>query len=116
MSTNEELEEHAHHAKEPFDRKVAVTMAIIAAALATVSVGGAYLFQRGIAVAAAGLRSVGLLSGEIGPPLCLRHRPRHAESHAIAEVSEKYAKNAERYEKEGEEIQTEARSWKKKAS
>jgi len=31
MSVDEELHEHAEHAKEPFDKKVAVTMAIIAA-------------------------------------------------------------------------------------
>lgn len=34
MSVDEELHEHAEHAKEPFDRKVAVTMAVIAAMLA----------------------------------------------------------------------------------
>ena len=31
MSVEEELQEHAEHAKEPFDKMVAVTMAIIAA-------------------------------------------------------------------------------------
>src|SRR5712692_8907351 len=40
MSVNEELSENTEHAKEPFDRKVAVTMAIIAASLAIVSVLG----------------------------------------------------------------------------
>ncbi len=34
MSVDEELQEHAEHAKDPFDKKVAVTMAIIAAMLA----------------------------------------------------------------------------------
>src|SRR5579883_1037870 len=38
MSVEEELSEHAEHAREPFDKKVAVTMAIIAALLAIVSV------------------------------------------------------------------------------
>jgi hypothetical protein len=38
MSVNEELSEHSHHAHEPFDKRVAVTMAIIAALLAIVSV------------------------------------------------------------------------------
>jgi hypothetical protein len=38
MEVNEELSEHAHHAQEPFDKRVAVTMAIIAALLAIVSV------------------------------------------------------------------------------
>jgi len=40
MSTDEELREHSEHAKEPFDKKVAGTMAILAAALAVVSVLG----------------------------------------------------------------------------
>jgi hypothetical protein len=38
MSVNEELSEHSHEAREPFDKRVAVTMAIIAALLAIVSV------------------------------------------------------------------------------
>ena len=38
MSVNEELSEHAHEAHDPFDKRVAVTMAIIAALLAIVSV------------------------------------------------------------------------------
>jgi len=40
MSAEEEVEEHARHAHEPFDKMVAGTMAIIAAALAVVSVLG----------------------------------------------------------------------------
>jgi len=40
MEASEELKEHAEHAREPFDKRVAATMAIIAAALAFVSVFG----------------------------------------------------------------------------
>jgi Domain of unknown function (DUF4337) len=40
MEPTEELQEHAEHAREPFDKRVAATMAIIAAALAVVSVLG----------------------------------------------------------------------------
>ncbi|MDQ2712487.1 MAG: DUF4337 domain-containing protein [Acidobacteriota bacterium] len=40
MSVNEELEEHVHHAQDPFDKRIAGTMAIIAALLAVVSVLG----------------------------------------------------------------------------
>jgi len=40
MSADEELQEHAREAKEPFDKRVAATMAIIAATLAVVSVSG----------------------------------------------------------------------------
>jgi len=40
MAANEEVEEHVHHAHEPFDKMVAGSMAIIAALLAVVSVLG----------------------------------------------------------------------------
>lgn len=40
MSAHEEVEEHVHHAHDPFDKIVAGTMAIIAASLAIVSVLG----------------------------------------------------------------------------
>lgn len=40
MSAEEEVEEHVHHAHNPFDKTVAGTMAIIAALLAVVSVAG----------------------------------------------------------------------------
>jgi len=43
MSVEEELQENAEKAKEPFDRKVALTMAIIAAVMALVSVAGQVL-------------------------------------------------------------------------
>ena len=40
MSAHEEVEEHIHHAQDPFDKRVAGTMAIIAALLAVISVLG----------------------------------------------------------------------------
>lgn len=40
MAAQEEVEEHVHHAHEPFDKMVAASMAIIAALLAVVSVLG----------------------------------------------------------------------------
>jgi Domain of unknown function (DUF4337) len=40
MSEHEEIDEHVHHAKQPFDKIVAGTMAAIAALLAIVSVAG----------------------------------------------------------------------------
>lgn len=40
MSVHEEVEEHVHHAQNPFDKTVAASMAIIAALLAVVSVLG----------------------------------------------------------------------------
>jgi hypothetical protein len=46
MSIQEELEDHARDAREPFDKKVAATMAIIAALLAVVSVLGQILIAK----------------------------------------------------------------------
>ena len=43
MSVHEEVEEHIHHAEEPFDKRVAGSMAIVAALLAVVSVWGQHL-------------------------------------------------------------------------
>ena len=43
MSVHEEVEEHVHHAEEPFDKRVAGSMAIVAALLAVVSVWGQHL-------------------------------------------------------------------------
>jgi hypothetical protein len=43
MSVEEELKEQAEHAKEPFERNVALSMAVIAAMLAIVSVSGQIL-------------------------------------------------------------------------
>jgi hypothetical protein len=40
MSPHEEVEEHVHHAHDPFEKSVAATMAIVAALLAVVSVLG----------------------------------------------------------------------------
>ena len=40
MSVHEEVEEHVHHAQDPFDKIVAGTMAIMAALLAIISVLG----------------------------------------------------------------------------
>lgn len=40
MSAEEEIQEHVHHAHQPFDKTVAGTMAIVGALLAIVSVGG----------------------------------------------------------------------------
>jgi hypothetical protein len=113
MSANEELEEHAHHAKEPFDKKVAVTMAIIAALLATVSVGAHIFANEELLLqqkasdqwAYYQAKSIRRYASEVA-------RDSLASSPAL---SEKYAKNSERYEHEGEEIQTEAKNLEKES-
>ena len=113
MSANEELEEHAHHAKEPFDKKVAVTMAIITALLATVSVGAHIYANEELLLqqkasdqwAYYQAKSIRRYASEVA-------RDSLASSSAL---SEKYAKNSEKYEHEGEEIQTEAKNLEKES-
>jgi hypothetical protein len=109
MSTNEELEEHAHHAKEPFDRKVAVTMAIIAAVLATVSVGAHVFANEELLLQQQASDQWAYYQAKSGRRYASDVARDTLKAMQSAEASEKYSKNAERYEKEGEEIQVEAR-------
>ena len=111
MSVNEELSEHAEHAKEPFDKMVAVSMAIIAAALAVVSVLGHYygneeLLEQQRASdqwAYYQAKSIRRYDSEIARDLFKNL------SGTAASAEEKYVGNMEKYKKDEEEITTEAR-------
>jgi hypothetical protein len=113
MSVNEELSDGTEHAKEPFDRKVAVTMAIIAASLAIVSVlGQVFSTEELLAQQQASdqwafyqAKSIRRYESDIARDIFKTA----GGAEANLKSAETYAKNAERYEKEGEEIQTEAR-------
>jgi hypothetical protein len=108
MSANEELAEHAHHTQEPFERRVAVTMAIIAAVLATVSVIAHVLSNEELLAqqqssdqyAFYQAKSIRRYASDIARDT-FKSMGKEAETDA-------YAKNAERYQKEGEEILKEA--------
>jgi len=110
MSTAEELQEHSEHAKEPFDKRVAGTMAIIAAMLAVVSVLGHIqtteeLLQQQKASdqwAYYQAKSIRRYDSEVARDLFA--------SMKNEAMSEQYAKNAEKYRKDDEEIQKEAQS------
>jgi len=112
MSVNEELSEHAEHAKEPFERRVAVSMAIIAAALAIVSVLGhifgneELLAQQKASDQWAYYQATAIrrYDSEIARDLA-----KVLDSAKAPAPVEKYAKNLDRYEKEGDEIQEEAK-------
>jgi hypothetical protein len=113
MSVNEELSEQAEHAKEPFERNVAVTMAIIAAALAIVSVLG-HLFANEELLcqqrasdqwAYYQAKSIRRYNSDIARDIF-----KNLGGEAAAKSTEKYEKNIEKYQKEGEEIQVEARN------
>ena len=110
MSVEEELKENVEHAKEPFDRKVALTMAVIAAVMAIVTVAGHVLTTEE------------LLNQQKASDQWSYYQAkdiRRYESDIARDVMaalsagpaaiNKYAANSERYDKERGEIQAEAR-------
>ncbi len=110
MPVNEELSEQAERAKEPFERKVAVSMAIIAAALAIVSVLG-HIFGNEELLAQQKssdqwafyqAKSIRRYESDIAADIL------KTLNTSAAVVLEKYSANLERYQKEGDEIQKEA--------
>lgn len=118
MDSMDELKEHAEKAHDPFDRKVGASMAIIAALLALVAVYGhisttdELLSQQKASDQWAFYQAKSLrryqsevahdLLGAMGNP-------------AAARLEEKYNGSVERYEKEGEEIQNQAREFEKES-
>lgn len=114
MSEYEELSEGTEHAKEPFDKKVAVTMAIIAASLAIVSVfGQLFANEELLAQAKASdqwayyqAKSIRRYQSEVARDMF--QELTHADD---ARAVEKYAGNIEKYQKEGEDVQREARAF-----
>jgi Domain of unknown function (DUF4337) len=112
MSLDEELSEHAEKAKAPFEKKVAASMAVIAAALAVVSVfGQLYANEELLAQQKASdqwayyqAKSIRRYESDVARDML---KTMSGEQAAI--VAEAYGKNAERYEKEGAEIQDKAK-------
>ncbi len=112
MSVNEELNEGAERAKEPFDRKVAVTMAIIAALLAIVTVLGHILSTEELLAqqkandqwAYYQAKSIRRYNSEIARDLM-----KALTTESAAKGEEHYTANVEKYDKESKEIQNEAR-------
>jgi len=112
MSANEELTEHVHHAQEPFDKRVAASMAIIAALLAIVSVG-AHIFtteellaqqQASDQWAYYQAKDIRRYDSEIALDVL-----KATKNEAIDKRLQHYNDNAERYDKERGEIQNKAR-------
>jgi Domain of unknown function (DUF4337) len=108
MSVSEELQEHTEHAKDPFDKRVAATMAILAAGLAIVSVlGHIYTTEELLLQQKASdqwsyyqAKSIRRYESEVARDLFAAMK-NDAKSEA-------YTKNAERYRKDDEEIQKQA--------
>ena len=108
VSVEEELHEHAEHARAPFDKRVAATMAVIAAGLAVVSVLGQLAATEE------------LLSQERASDQWAYYQAktiRRYESEIARDAMEAlksdkaavYAANVDRYQKESEEIQKQAK-------
>ena len=112
MSVDEELQEHAEHAKEPFDKKVAVTMAIIAAMLAIDGVMGHLLTTEELLLQQKAsdqwsyyqAKSVRRYDSEVAADV---FKGMHSETSEA--LVEKYKKNAEKYKEDDEEISKEAK-------
>jgi hypothetical protein len=111
MSVDEELHEHAEHAKEPFDKKVAVTMAIIAAMLAIDGVMGHLLTTEELLLQQKAsdqwsyyqAKSIRRYDSEVAADL-------FKGFHDLgSEPVEKYKKAAEKYRQDDDEISKEAK-------
>jgi hypothetical protein len=108
MSVEEELQEHTEHAKEPFDKKVAATMAILAALLAVVSVLGHITTTEELLLQQKAsdqwsyyqAKSIRRYQSEVARDLFAGMK--------LADQSAQYQKNSEKYKKDDEEIQKKA--------
>jgi hypothetical protein len=112
MSANEELTEHVHHAHDPFDKRVAASMAIIAALLAIVSVGAhIYTTEELLAQQQASdqwayyqAKDIRRYDSEIALDVL-----KASNNASIEKRLQHYNDNAERYDKDRAEIQNKAR-------
>jgi hypothetical protein len=114
MAEHEEIEEHIHHAHEPFDKVVAGSMAIIAALLAVVSVLGQHFNTETLLNqqkssdewAFYQAKNIRRYSAQMGQDVLTQMK-------APAEAVDKYVKDGQKYDKQMEEIQGEAKNLEK---
>lgn len=114
MSVEEELKEHAEHAKDPFDKNVAITMAIIAALLAIVSVMGHILTTEELLAqqkasdqwAYSQAKDIRRYDSEIAADMLKALKSEE-------KTAEHYSANAEKYKKDHEDIQDKATEFEK---
>src|SRR5437764_4619390 len=112
MSVHEEVEEHIHHAQDPFDKVVAGTMAIIAACLAVVSVLGQHfntekLLEQQKASdqwAYYQAKDIRRYTAQVAGDLL-------TEVHSDAAMTKKYADDSKKYRQQTTEIQDQARDF-----
>jgi|HubBroStandDraft_5_1064220.scaffolds.fasta_scaffold106525_2 hypothetical protein len=108
MSVEEELQESIEKAKEPFDKHVAATMAIIAACLAVVAVGGQLMVTEELLEQQKAsdqwsyyqAKSIRRYDSEVARDMFAAMK--------LPPQSAQYQKNADKYRKDDEDIQKEA--------
>src|ERR1700733_15813257 len=108
MEAAEELQEDIEKAKEPFDKKVAATMAILAAALAVVSVMGHIMTTEELLVQQKAsdqwsyyqAKSIRRYQSEVARDIFAGMK--------LNDQSSTYQKNSEKYKRDDEDIQKEA--------
>jgi hypothetical protein len=118
MDLSDELKEQAEKAHDPFDRKVGATMAIVAAVLALVAVyGHISITEELLAQQRASdqwafyqAKSLRRYQSEVARDILGA-----MGSAASVQLGEKYLGSAERYQKEGDEIQVQAREFEKES-
>lgn len=112
MSAQEEVEEHVHHAHEPFDKMVAATMAIMAALLAIVSVLGQHFITEELLMQAKASDQWAYYQAKD-----IRRFTAEATRDTLAELkqgsgfSPKYGQQANKYKSDASEIQEKAREY-----
>src|SRR5580693_10481497 len=107
MSVSEELHEQSEHAKDPFDKRVAATMAILAATLAIVSVAGHITTTEELLLQQKAsdqwsyyqAKSIRRYESEVARDMFAGMK--------LNDQSAQYQKNSEKYKKDDEEIQKE---------
>jgi hypothetical protein len=115
VGADEELKEHAEHARDPFEKRVAATMAVLAAGLAIVSVLGHLATTEELLNQQKASDQWSYYQAKSGRRY-MSEIARDLFGAADAVKSALYAKNVEKYAKEDEEIQKEAQALEKESA
>ncbi len=114
MSAEEEVEEHVHHAQNPFDKTVAGSMAIIAALLAVVSVLGQHFNTEELLLQQKASDQWAFSQAkDIRRYSALIAQDTFGGMKAGPALVAKYAQDADKYRKQHDDIQEKARDFEK---
>ncbi len=117
MSVHEEVEEHLHHAQDPFDKTVAGSMAIIAALLAVVSVLGQHYNTETLLNQQFASDEWSFYQGkDIRRYVAQSTHDSLAALKGDPEMANRYADDATKYRKQSLDIQDKAREFEKERS